>query len=307
MDTPKHCAYNQTNECFLGLEVDAADFSEALLEDRLPALRPGSGAGLWMVPFRGIPENLVRIPLDLVYLDESCRVIAVVEAFPISHVSPSCRPANSVLALPALSIRASQTKPEDQLVLCPAKDMVHRLNQLASSAAQSALPEPEASKVPEEQPSVSPAESKDRVEPETVKKKKKSWLERFLSGEPKGPAESRRAPRKLAPGLYAYFWTGATPEPHPIRDVSLSGLYVVTEERWYPGTLIRLTLTRKERGLFGTENSISVQARAVRWGNDGVGLQFAAGEPQSPGHLPGGEGANRRQLDEFLRFLKGSE
>lgn len=300
MDTPpKHCAYNQTSECFLALEVDAADFSEALLGDRLPALRPGSGNGLWLVPFRGITETLIRVPLDLVYLDENSRVIAAVEGFPISRISPSCRPAASVLALPGLSIRTSQTKAGDQLVLCSAKDMVHRLNQFAKGgAAQPAPPAPQIARAPESV-AVAPLESKAPAEPE---KKKKGWLERLFSPEPKEPADSRRAPRKLAPGLYAYFWTGATPEPHPIRDVSLSGLYVVTEERWYPGTLVRLTLTRKERGLFGAEHSISVQARAVRWGNDGVGLQFAAGE-LGPGHMPGGEGADRGQLDEFLSFL----
>ena len=86
-----------------------------------------SGEGLWMVPFRGIPDTNMSVPLDLVYLDEDCRVIEVVESFPTFHVTPSSPPAASVLALPTHSIYSSQTQPGDQLVLCVAEEMQRRL------------------------------------------------------------------------------------------------------------------------------------------------------------------------------------
>jgi hypothetical protein len=82
-------------------------------------------------------------------------------------------------------------------------------------------------------------------------------------------------------GLVAHFFTGGAPQPHEIRDMSLTGLYVVTTERWYPGTLIRMTLTRQDTGQSISDRSITVQAKSVRWGNDGVGLEFVFAPPKS--------------------------
>jgi hypothetical protein len=74
------------------------------------------------------------VPLDLVYLDEDCRVIDVVEFFPTFRVSPSSPPAASVLALPIHSIYSSQTQPGDQLILCAAEEITWRLEQLSSAS-----------------------------------------------------------------------------------------------------------------------------------------------------------------------------
>jgi hypothetical protein len=72
------------------LEVAAADLSYADLKTRASEKLPfKSGEGLWMAPFRGIPETGYASPLDLIYLDEDCRVIEVVESFPTFRVSPS--------------------------------------------------------------------------------------------------------------------------------------------------------------------------------------------------------------------------
>ena len=82
MESRRLCAYNQTRECFLGLEVAAADLSLADLKNLFAKVGAKSGEGLWMAPFRGIPEMDMLAPLDLIYLDEDCRVIEVVESFP---------------------------------------------------------------------------------------------------------------------------------------------------------------------------------------------------------------------------------
>src|SRR5258708_1665963 len=80
LEPRKLCAYNQTRECFLGLEVEGADLSLAKRKDRSASLTLKSGEGLWLEPFRGLPEWGIRVPLDLLYLDEECRVIDVVES-----------------------------------------------------------------------------------------------------------------------------------------------------------------------------------------------------------------------------------
>jgi len=328
METRRLCAYNQTRECFLGLEVTAADLSVAGLRDLLGKLALKSGEGLWMVPFRGIPETNMRVPLDLIYLDEDCRVIEVVESFPTFHVTPSSPQAASVLALATHSIYSSQTQPGDQLVLCVAEEMQRRLERFTNSATvsggvQSAVllrGKPLWSGGPgvvelENRAGVERAQTEEMYEMDLIEpgmenvKPPRNWLERWWSPDPRKAPDMRRAPRELTPGLAAYYWNGSAPKAHSIRDISSTGLYVVTEERWYPGTLILMTLQDTVDGEESVEHSISVHSRAVRWGNDGVGLQFI---PQdAPAALKGlnplVQGVDKRELNQFLEWLRAGK
>jgi hypothetical protein len=86
-------------------------------------------------------------------------------------------------------------------------------------------------------------------------------------------------------------------------------LYVVTAERWYPGTQVRLTLTNTDSEEQPAERSITVEARAIRWGNDGVGLQFI---PQDAPEARKGlnelvHGVDKKELDQFLERLMRKE
>jgi hypothetical protein len=132
----------------------------------------------------------------------------------------------------------------------------------------------------------------------------KSWLERWWSPDPRKAPDLRKASREPLTGLAAYYWTGAAPKAHTIKDISSTGLYVVTEERWYPGTLILMTLQHEEGGESSVERSIAVHSRAVRWGNDGVGLQFILQD--SAADLGGSQvqAAGKRELDQFLSRLR---
>jgi hypothetical protein len=331
MELQRLCAYNQTRECFLGLEVAAADISFAGLADLLEKLVLKSGEGFWMMPFRGIPETSMRAPLDLIYLDEDCRVIEVVESFPTFRVTASGPRAASVLALPTHSIYSSQTQQGDQLVLCVAEEMQRRLERFSSSSgiagtvqsaavlrakplwsggpgvAEMAVRSDEQSSGGEQafEMDLAPPGMEDAKPP-------KNWLERWWSPDPrkapdpKKALDMRKVPREALPGVAAYYWNGATPRAHQVKDISSAGLYVVTEERWYPGTLILMTLQAKGRE---EEHSIAVNSRAVRWGNDGVGLQFI---PQnvpaaSTGENPLAHGVNQNELNQFLaRLRKGN-
>jgi hypothetical protein len=337
MELQRLCAYNQTRECFLGLEVAAVDVTFAALKEQLGRLVLKSGEGLWMSPFRGIPETNMRVPLDLIYLDEDCRVIEVVESFPTFHATPSSPHAASVLALPTHSIYSSQTQSGDQLVLCAAEEMQYRLERFSStsstvSSVQSAVllrGKPLWSGGPgvvelgdrsEKDASEKDRSKKDR--PKTAKlyemsltvpgeediRPPKSWLNRWWSPDPRKPPERRKIPRMSSSGLAAYYWTGAAPAAHNVKDISASGLYVVTEERWYPGTLILMTLQKSNDGEVIVEKSVSVHCRAVRWGNDGVGLQFVPlDDPDA--HKGLNElvnGASKKDLDQFLENLRGN-
>jgi uncharacterized protein len=323
MESRAHCAYNQTRECFLGLEVKAADLPSARVGELMSARPLKSGEGVWMKPFRGIPAAAMPAPLDLIYLDEDCRVIETVESFPTFQVSSSSPQPKSVLALPAHSIYSSQTQAGDQLVLCVAEEMGRQLQRLSNSKTEEAtvttsiagaallrekplwsggpgLLELEA-RDGQEIKATQPTYEMDLTQPGArTFKQPRNWLQRWWSPDP------RKAPRTVVPGLAAYYWSGARPAAHGVRDISSSGLYVVTEERWYPGTLVLMTLQRNDVGEEMQERSISVQSRAVRWGPDGVGLQFVL--PDDLDRRRGPEmqldSASRRDFDRFLTQLK---
>jgi hypothetical protein len=328
MEARKQCAYNQTRGRFLGLDVDAGDFSAASLGDRMPALTPKSGAGLWLVPFRGISEASVRTPLDLVYLDRNCEVIDVVESFPITRGSTSIQPAASVLALPTRTIDSTKTQTGDRLVLCTPEEMKWRLKEFPAQGPAASIPEaavprdeepipgrvlnlvqrenrPRPEPLSEVLPHPLPPKGNGLKEPEIKPAKPaKSWLQRLLNPD---PPEPRKTARESLPGLAAYFWTGGAPEEHCIRDISSTGLYVVTEERWYPGTVVRMTLTDSTEPI--AERSITVHATAVRWGNDGVGLHFILqnGKDMRRGLPPLVEGVAKKQLDQFLQRVRNGK
>lgn len=328
IDSRPHCAYNQTRECFLGLEVTATELSYPNLEERLADRELRSGEGLWLKPFHGIPMAGLISPLDLIYLDEECRVIEAVESYPTFLASPSGPRAASVLVLPAHSIYSSQTQAHDQLVLCVAEEMEGRLEQITEETADQIANASEDAEMVQgavllrEQPlwsggpgllelgtrseqdqgEMAMAHEMSLIEPGIkAVRPPKNWLERWWSPDP------RKAPRAPGPGLAAYYWNGATPKAHTVRDISSTGLYVITEERWYPGTLVLMTLQRSENGEKTAERSISVMSRAVRWGNDGVGLQFMLPDEKQErkGLNPLTDGAGKKDFARFIgRLLK---
>jgi hypothetical protein len=136
-------------------------------------------------------------------------------------------------------------------------------------------------------------------------KPKRGWLSRWLSPE---PGDARKSARLPVAGLVAHFFTGGAPVAHEIRDVSSTGLYVITTERWYPGTIIRMTLSKPDVGQPPAERSITIQAESMRWGNDGVGLRFVLAAPGKSAQGMSNElGAiDSRQLGQFLKGVPTS-
>jgi hypothetical protein len=70
----------------------------------------------------------VLFPLDLIYLDESHRVIHLIEHFPRFRIAPLRTQAASVLELPTHTIYTSQTQPGDQLLICAVEEIASRFN-----------------------------------------------------------------------------------------------------------------------------------------------------------------------------------
>lgn len=84
----------------------------------------------------------------------------------------------------------------------------------------------------------------------------------------------KRPERRYTPELAAYHWAGSNFREEPVRNISSTGVYLQTEERWEPGELVSLTFQRKGAPAKEADRRIAVQARAVRWGQDGVGFSF---------------------------------
>ena len=92
----------------------------------------------------------------------------------------------------------------------------------------------------------------------------------------RSPSKDRRSTeRYITPHLAAYYWTGAQASPHRVRDISSTGTYLVTEDRWHPGTLLIITLQKPVTAAdTRSSQSIRVQSKVIRSGTDGVGFAF---------------------------------
>ena len=344
-EAAKLCAYNLTAERFLSGDVDTSQSLRSSLDGRVIAFTPGTGAALWIVPFREISPTNVRTPIDLLYLDRDLVVLDAVESFPIGRVSDSAPRPASVLVLPAHTIASGGARPGDELVLCAPEEMRRRLQLLADARAaaqaersialgtsshsdvdsptpvatgpilnweEDPQPKPSNEDVFTETPQIETfpppeeASSPDVVEPaQPAIKARKNWFQRMFS---KDPSQPRSAPRESLSWLVAYFFTGGSPVPQEVRDVSETGLYIFTNERWYVGTVVRLTLTDRRRP--SPDRSIALNARVVRFENDGVGLEFVLADGKDTGRSTDPEiigqtvNVSKVQLQQFLDRLK---
>jgi hypothetical protein len=80
------------------------------------------------------------------------------------------------------------------------------------------------------------------------------------------------------------YWDGVAPAGRGIRDISESGAYICTTEKWYSGAIIRLVFRGRE-----AKTSVPVLAQVVRQGQDGFAMEFMFNTV--------------RQREEFRKFL----
>lgn len=135
-------------------------------------------------------------------------------------------------------------------------------------------------------------------------KRKENWFLRWWNE----GVDKRNSSREALPWIVAFFFSGGPPQMHEIRNISLGGVHIYTDERWHRGTIVRMTLSDR-RELVGSK-SITVNAMVVRSTSDGVGFQFIfipepkrgrRAVPVDPGPLVN---VTRTQFKEFLHALK---
>ncbi len=103
----------------------------------------------------------------------------------------------------------------------------------------------------------------------------RSWFEKAF---PKQEATHSRAERREVPGLEAIHWTGSSPGLDIVRNISASGMYLVTRERWPEGEVNPIRLVYPELTDDSPDRQVTVETKAVRWGEDGMGLTFVLPE-----------------------------
>jgi uncharacterized membrane protein (UPF0127 family) len=130
-----YCVYNLTRECFLSLNVKAADTIFSRLKGLIGKFKLRSDEGLWVVPSQGVHTFGLFFPLDLIYLDENYHVIHLVEYIPSFRIGPFKAHAESVLELPTHTIYSSHTQPGDQLLICRPEEMEHQLKVTSIASA----------------------------------------------------------------------------------------------------------------------------------------------------------------------------
>ena len=312
-ETRHYCVYNQTRESFLSLGVVMADTAAKQLKVLLENLTINPDSGLWLSPFRGIPATKGLSPVDLIYLDDDNRVIQAIESFPNYAIDPTREQPASALVLANHTIFATQTQPGDALLICYADEMEERLGgthrtgrttskfragQSGSAHAVAEAP-PETKHDSELQAAHQRLVEKEAAEAEGANANV-SWFIRFLRWLSTDRRASKRHP---LPGLVAYYWTGGAPQAFHIADISNVGLYLLTDERWFPGTMILMTLQRTNTDGDDPDDFISVLTKVIRWGADGVGLTFV---PSNTVDLNSGEplpdtGVGKKALQRFIQ------
>jgi hypothetical protein len=129
----------------------------------------------------------------------------------------------------------------------------------------------------------------------------RSWFKKFWSS-----SERRKGRRKSPLPLVAYFyWNGGVPEPRQVRDVSPTGMYLLTEQRWYPKTLITMTLMRSDKPSDDPDRCLTINVKVVREDSTGVGFEFV---PSLPERIAGprstsSQAANSKDLSRFVQDL----
>jgi hypothetical protein len=308
--------YDRSGESFLSLEVSIFDTTAEPLKRLYDYLLRGGETGLWLKPYRGIPAIQGANFFDLVYLDEAFRVTHDLDSYPNPAFAVLENAPASALLLPSHTVFASQIHAGDQLAICGAEELEGMLESLSDKPGRDSRDQkvsfPAGNQqagnnlfssnsgphcIPPQPISAPPVATEVESEPE---EKKSIW--RWLFPKSKNDHRTNRTP---LPGLIAYHWSGGTPQAYHVGNISVSGFFLLTDERPYPGTLILMTLQKTGTNAEKPGNSIAVYTKVIRWGPDGVGFRFVPVESKDSknNNRDSKKVANQEFLDEFLKTV----
>ncbi|MGA8086098.1 MAG: hypothetical protein WCA10_02255 [Terracidiphilus sp.] len=229
---------------------------------------------------------------------ESSRVAAKDLVAAIQEKKPSIEAANNSRERLHVKLAETAARPKSPEVTAAVHDTV-QTPKPEVPAAKAGVSAPSAASAPKQvkvepkavvpvrsiAPKAHPKPSSERTEgngkskagPPSFGERFKRWLN------PVAPVSSdrRRAYRRYVPGMVAHYYTGGSPKPHDVADISMTGFYLLTEDRWMPETMIQMTL-QKPCAKGERKQSITVLSKIVRRGSDGVAAEFVMPEGLNP-------------------------
>jgi hypothetical protein len=279
MERKHYYAYNKTREAFLSLGVSVAHQTGGNFWAALSKRELKTNEGIWISSTDGRCEVGLQGQFDRIFLDSGLRVVALTEGIPVLTVGTNYPSFQSLLLLPVHTIFGSQTQIGDQVLIGTIEDIGAILDGI-EPVSDGLFP------------------TEFRPEKRAMEAPMK-WLSRIFN-----LRDRRRDARKLSPPLMAFYWDGGIPVPHSVPDISRTGLFLKTPDRWHPRTLLRVTLQRRAQDPLEPEETITVQCRVVRAGHEGVGMAFMLADGyRSDSEISVGRLASRKDLHRFFERL----
>jgi hypothetical protein len=314
MGSQKLCACDRTRPGLISSDIDLVDTIKQPFAAIVSVLSDVGSGRLWLNPFRGIPRDPRLSRFDVIYLDENCRVLESIENFAEVEFAPIGSEAASALFLPAHSLSSSHIQKGDRLRICSGREALGGFDDASLPAeAVGSLRCTWKSGLRLSQTKAS-AHEQQVANTETgqyAENKKLSLTMRILRWLfPAPPSNDRRRGERMpAPGLVAYYWTGSAPQAYQLSNVSQNGLFLLTEERWLPGTRIVMTLQNQQRNDAEPEEIHRVESKVIRWGVDGVGCEFVESEfvDLNSGEIIEGQKFDREAFMQFLSRERTSD
>jgi uncharacterized membrane protein (UPF0127 family) len=106
---------NLTKKTWLATTVRKADQFLTRLVGLLRRNNLGPEEALWLIPGKGVHTIGMKFPIDVIFLDESNKVIDIASELPPNRISRIRLKTRSILELPSGTIQKSTTAVGDQL------------------------------------------------------------------------------------------------------------------------------------------------------------------------------------------------
>jgi Flp pilus assembly protein TadG/uncharacterized membrane protein (UPF0127 family) len=264
----KFCVYNETRQSFLSLGVNLAGASMPWWTALVTKRTARNEGGVWVKPSQAAHTIGAMFPVDLIYLDADRKVIHLVEHLQPFRLGPIRIGCESVLEMPPRTIHMSQTRIGDRVLICSADEM-GAMDASAKSVTSNGT-------------------NGGRPAWRLIRR----WIAVWRAA-----LSERRAHKRLSLPVIAYYWTGGVNQSSQVKAISLTGAYIVTEDRWSPGTVLMLTLQYdpeyvKSTAIEGDPGiAVAVRAKVVHVAADGIGVRIIF--------------LNARERQSFRKFVAG--
>jgi hypothetical protein len=237
-----------------------------------PALH--ASAGVWAAPFQAIAFVPRLAAYDIVYLNANERIVELCELDPGAAYPAYTQTPASILLLPPKTIATTEMKVGDKLVFyvpsepggTPSQELIAAATsgKPAAEVAQGAPVDPASFVPPLPLPPAPPPPSKSPL----------LRLLRWVDPKLVTPPELRASARRTSPDLVAYSWAKGIAASYPVGDLSSTGIYLLTEERWPIGEQVTLVLQREGPIESDLRRQVTMHSEVVRYGDQGIGLRF---------------------------------